>query len=672
MNVSAAPRLWPSLSRMVAIALIYYTTAKLGQYLAIPPGFITPVYAPSGIAVAVLLRWGSHLWPGIWMAALVAAAWPLWANTGNGAMSLASGLGIALGSVLQAGVGARLLRRWIGTDTLFKNAQNVFKFAGIELLSCMISPTVGSGTMLLCGLITPADFLNSWVTFWLGDYVGVLVIAPLLLIWAERDSQTPATDSVPPLESSLASATPASATPASATPAQIAPVSTGAMRMAQLQQVLEVGLWLVIITLVGGIAFGMAYPIEYMLVPLLVWGSLRFGQRLTTGAILLVAAIALGGTIHGSSSFNRSTLNETLLLLQAFIGAMTLTTMVLSAAIVERESAKAKLKQANTDLESKVADRTAELQRAKNQLENQVQERTASLSQALAELTHTHESLKHAQLHLVQSEKMSSLGQLVAGLAHEINNPINFIYGNITHTATYAKDLLNLLDLYQAACGQPTPEIQAELEAVDLDFLRTDLLKILASMQVGADRIKQIILSLRNFSRLDESAFKAVNIHDGIDNTLAILDHQFRAVSHRPKIQVIKTYSELPLVECYAGQLNQVFMNLLVNAIEALDHHYRDAVATPSSPTPSGPTIRIHTELQNQHVTIRIADNGPGIAEEIRQHIFNPFFTTKSVGQGTGLGLSISYQIITERHQGLLTCQSHLGEGTEFKIQIPV
>jgi PAS domain S-box-containing protein len=268
---------------------------------------------------------------------------------------------------------------------------------------------------------------------------------------------------------------------------------------------------------------------------------------------------------------------------------------------------------------------------------------------------------------LVQSEKMSSLGQLVAGVAHEINNPVSFIYGNVAHAKEYIQDLIQLLQIYQEHYPEPKPEVQMAAEAIDLNFLIADLPKLLNSMQIGAKRISDIVISLRNFSRLDESEIKAVNIHEGIDSTLMILENRLKSSSDSLPIQIIKNYGDLPLVECYAGQLNQVFMNILVNAIDALEE------LIIGNNLFVKPQISIHTEItQEQQVMICIADNATGISESVRQHLFEPFFTTKPVGKGTGLGLSISYQIITKKHRGNLSCISAVGKGTEFVITIPL
>ncbi|MCC3594034.1 PAS domain S-box protein [Microcoleus sp. PH2017_28_MFU_U_A] len=287
-----------------------------------------------------------------------------------------------------------------------------------------------------------------------------------------------------------------------------------------------------------------------------------------------------------------------------------------------------------------------------------------------AQLEKAFRDLHETQAQLIQTEKISSLGQLVAGVAHEINNPINFIYGNITHASQYAKDLLNLLNLYQEKYPNPVTEIALSAEEIEIDYLIEDFPKILESMKVGADRIRDLVVSLRNFSRLDESQMKRVDIHEGIESTLVILQHKLKANAVRPAIEIIKNYGSFSKVECYAGQLNQVFMNLLANAIDALEEY--NSKRSPTEIYASPNTIEIKTSANSDTVTIRIADNGMGINPEVMSQLFDPFFTTKPVGKGTGLGLSISYQIIVEKHRGKLKCVSAPGKGAEFIIEIPI
>ncbi|MEG4086211.1 ATP-binding protein [Microcoleus sp. POL10_C6] len=291
-------------------------------------------------------------------------------------------------------------------------------------------------------------------------------------------------------------------------------------------------------------------------------------------------------------------------------------------------------------------------------------------------LEHFVKELQETQLQLVQSEKMSSLGQLVAGVAHEINNPVNFIYGNLSHANDYIKELINMLNLYQKYYPQPEAEIIHEIEDAELPFIIDDLPKLLSSMQLGIERIRNIVHSLRNFSRLDETEIKSVDIHEGINSTLLILQHRLKAKSDRPAINVIKDYGALPLVNCYAGQLNQVFMNLLANAIDALEERLsREDGAV------FHPQILIRTEVvpgnshdnisSASHILVTISDNGVGMTETVRAKLFTPFFTTKPIGKGTGMGLSISRKILIEKHCGQLECISTPEQGTQFIIDLP-
>ncbi|GAA6616003.1 ATP-binding protein [Scytonema sp. NUACC26] len=335
--------------------------------------------------------------------------------------------------------------------------------------------------------------------------------------------------------------------------------------------------------------------------------------------------------------------------------------------------AKAEAETANQLLELKVTQRTHELKQASDRLEQRVVERTQELLEALEHLAQT-------QSQLIQTEKMSSLGELVTGIAHEINNPVNFIHGNVFHLNEYVRDLLDVIHLYQQKYPQPDLEIEQTIADFDLEFIKKDLPKILTSMKMGTERIREIVQSLRIFSRMDEAELKAVDLHAGIESTLLILQHRLKARPERPEIEVIKDYGNLPLVECYAGQLNQVFMNILTNAIDAVEEHIRERTYQEIANNPG--QIAICTECSSEasasqfcspsQVKIRIADNGVGMDETVSQKIFHPFFTTKPVGKGRGMGLAISYQIIVDKHKGQLECVSTPGGGTQFLIQIPI
>lgn len=332
------------------------------------------------------------------------------------------------------------------------------------------------------------------------------------------------------------------------------------------------------------------------------------------------------------------------------------------------------------NLEQRVTERTQELEQERQTLEERVHKRTHELWKKNYQLQQAHDklqqlniqstikaeqlsealrNLKIAQTHLIQTEKMSSLGQLVAGIAHEINNPINFIYGNLTYVSGYTQELIDLIHLYQQR--YPDPEIHKYTQDIELDFLTTDLPKVLSSMKTGADRVYQIVQSLQNFYRIDRAAIKQINIHDEIDSTLMVLSARLKTNDGYPNIKVSKHYGNLPLVECYPAQMNQVFMNILTNAIDAL----QTLEAQPDK------QIFIQTEITAlKQVIIRVKDNGPGIAQEIIAKVFDPFFTTKPVGKGIGLGLSVCYQIL-QHHQGRIDIISELGQGTEVVIELP-
>jgi len=302
------------------------------------------------------------------------------------------------------------------------------------------------------------------------------------------------------------------------------------------------------------------------------------------------------------------------------------------------------------------------------QAEQAQREKSQQLAEAIQEL-------KLAQTQLIQSEKMSSLGNLVAGITHEINNPIGFIYSNLSHATKHTQDLLELLEIYQQTLPNPPSKIQEKIEDIDLEFVKSDLPKLMDSMKVGAERISEIIQSLRAFSRKDEAELKPVDIHEGLDSALMMLQYRLRAKSNRPEIEVIKEYGEIPKIDCYGRLLNQVFLNILTNAIEALSESFflDQNSLVEGIEQRRVPQITIRTKLlDGQRVAIEIADNGLGMPPELQVRVFEPFFTTKQIGEGTGLGMSISYGIVVNQHSGQIRCLSAPGKGTTYVVEIPM
>ncbi|MGB3560611.1 MAG: response regulator [Geitlerinemataceae cyanobacterium] len=328
-----------------------------------------------------------------------------------------------------------------------------------------------------------------------------------------------------------------------------------------------------------------------------------------------------------------------------------------------------------SNLTQTLAAQNNRLKEMSEELERRVEERTAELFQSL-------QTLKTAQVQLIQSEKMSALGQLVAGVGHEINNPLNAITGNLCHAEDYIQDLLRLINLYRQKFPNPGDEIEEKIEEVDLEYLSEDLPKLLDSMKVGSDRLAQISHSLRVFSRSDRDRKAYFDLHEGIDSSILLLTNRLKGKGDRPEIQIVKEYGKIPLVQCYPGQLNQVFMNLLANAIDSLESRFEkdtleeSSIATPESEElkyENTPMVWIRTKLDREgYAIVKFSDNGIGIPPEVRDRLFEPLFTTKPVGKGTGLGLSICHQIAVEKHEGTLTCFSEPGQGAEFIITIPI
>jgi two-component system, NtrC family, sensor kinase len=618
------------LMTVLAVFITYYYTAKLGLSvsLPIPPGNITAVWFPSAISLVSILWGGYRIFPGILLADFIVSISSNSATFSNLTVAIFVTIFGSFSVLLETSLGAYLMGRYIDKNKryFFENVQSVFKFILIALICCAINATIGVSIICLSGILKFSDFASLWLTWWTGNSISILVIAPMLLVW-----------------------------------------KSDFKKYYNFNQLPEAILLLLAISSVSYISFWRGLPIEYMTLPCLLWATFRFGQKGVTLGTVLISLLALSGTVNGTSSFIRLSLNESLLLLQSFMGVISISSLILSAVLIEQKNSELALEKANNDLELRVNERTQTL----NELNRQLIDSERDKNELIQTLEEALEDLKITQNQLIQKEKMSSLGKIVAGVAHEINNPISFIHGNLEPAYEYSQNLLEIIELYQQEYQNPSPRLETQLEEIDIEYIKNDLPKLFHSMKNGSQRIRDIVKSLRNFSRLDESDLKSVNLHEGIDSTLLILQSHFQVKSKKNGIQILKNYGDLPLLDCYPGELNQVFLNIIANAIDALDDDCLSHLANNRHNIDK--QIRITTDVINSSwVRISIADNGCGINEDILPKIFDPFFTTKPVNKGTGLGLSTCYQIITSLHHGKLYCYSSPGQGAEFMIEIPV
>jgi two-component system, NtrC family, sensor kinase len=610
--------------QIALLAIVYYATAALGRDLASTPNQVTPLWPPDGFALAAVLLLGWNIAPGIAIGSFFAnfRAFLQTSNSMDIVTSLLGILAIACGTTLGTLLAAYLLEKFVGTENLFNRKINVIKFVFFGAMSeAIVSASIGVSSLCFLRGFSVKNYAHDWVIWWMSNFGGIMIFTPFLLLTYQfffaKTSQISLSKTINKLIKF--------------------PIVLGEIKFQKItSKWIELCLLMGLVIWLCKIAFGGGYFIEYILIPCLVWGVLRFGLWEASLLIVIISSSAVLGTVRGYGPFFiTNNLNTSLVLLQSFICVVVLTTLILSASISEQQAA-----------------------------ENELRIEREELAIALQEL-------KYAQSQLIQTEKMSSLGQLVAGLAHEINHPVKFISGNLSYAENYVDTLIELIKLYQIYYPQANFEIQDFIEDKEINFLIAEIPKVFSSMAIGAERIKHLILSLHNFAQTDQAHLQFVDIHDGIESTLMILQHRLKSHGDYHQIELIKEYNDLPEIECYVCSINQVFMNILTNAIEVLEP--KRILKKPSSNFEKLPRIEIMTNVYDEnYITISILDNGSGISPDIISRIFEPFFTTKPIGKGTGLGLSISYQIVVYQHKGQLECFSVKDQGTQFMIKLPV
>ncbi|CAN5292762.1 hypothetical protein BH10PSE19_BH10PSE19_02650 [soil metagenome] len=575
--------------KILFFALIIFVTEKLSFLFVIPSSKILPLWPASGIAVAIMLCFGYRTWPGVFIGTFVfnlLAIPPLLSVNG-----ILGSLSYAVGETIEPIVAVATFLYFTHSKIPYSNLYSVFIFLFFSaMLAGAVGATVENSLALLFNFITPTQYQHEWFSWWLSAVVSILLVTPAIMAWTQEKLYI------------------------------------------NKKCVLEFLLFLILLVYISWhIFFGSAHD-SFLLVPFAVWASIRFKAPIATSINVLIALMVLIGTINGSTEFIVNSLDTTLLTIQAFIAVISITSLVLLAFIRERESASQKILRANVELEERV------------------KQRTQALAEKNQQLNQTIDALKKAQSQLVQSEKMSTIGLLTAGIAHEINNSVNFISSNLTPLQDDVNDILAILEQYEKS-GVQSADVQAIKAKIDLDYTVTETKNLFIGMEEGARRTTNIVKDLRTFSRLDEAGFKKINLAANIDSTLSLLQHHFK-----DKITIHRYYEELPEIECNPGKLNQAIMNILMNAVAAIKDKGE---------------ITLSLTKTDKQVHISIKDTGSGMDKQTQEKIFEPFFTTKDVGKGTGLGLSITYKVIQDHH-GIIEVKSEIGHGTEFIITLPI
>lgn len=581
--------------QLVFVAVVYYLTAHLGNIFSIPPGIITPLWPVSGVKIALVLLMGYRIWPGIFFGAVI---FELSVYSIHSFSHVVYACIIGMGETIEPVIFAWFFNKYTQDNYALDRVYHVFIFLLLSILVPIINAAIGTTLYAISGsfLVTEGILIETFLNWWLDDVIGIIIFAPPILTWWQHRVYF------------------------------------------TFNKIAELLLLLILLSTTAVILFTHFYPMLYIFLPFAIWASLRFEMQIAVSISLLIAILIIVGTFVGYSELRGGTTQITLLLVQGFVGVIAITVLLTSSVLTEREVVDAELRLTNAELEERVLKRT-----------HLIAEKHASLNQALIDL-------KKMQTQLVHSEKMSSVGVLATGIAHEINNSVNFISANLQPLKQDIDDVLQILTLYSRLDDQA--QFASELQTVkklkselDLDYTLKEVHELLVGMQNGTERTTTIVKDLRTFSHLDESLLKKIDIHEDINSTLTLIHAQLK-----DRITVIKNYGNIPAIECYPGKINQVLMNLLMNAAQAIKDKG---------------TIKIKTEAENNVVKITIEDSGSGMSPETLQKIFEPFFTTKDVGQGTGLGLWISYDII-QAHHGKIEVKSTLNVGTQFIITLPI